>query len=69
MKPGDLVRIKLDEFESTNHPYYDVPGIVLGIPEGTIRNLPEEYRLWEVLIGDEVTRIQGVDLEILKESR
>ena len=65
MKPGDLVRIKLDEFESTDHPYYNVPGIVLRMPEGAIRNIPEEYRLWEVLLGGEITRIQGLDLEFV----
>jgi hypothetical protein len=65
MKQGDLVRIKLDEFESTDHPYYNVLGVVLRMPEGTIRNIPEEYRLWEVLLGDEITRVQGLDLEIV----
>ena len=68
MKPGDLVRIKLEAFEDTDHPYYDVPGIVLRIPEGVIRNIPEEYRLWEVLLGGEITRVQGLDLEILDAS-
>jgi hypothetical protein len=65
MKPGDLVRIKLDEFESTDHPYYDVPGIALGISESTIQNIPEEYRLWEILLGGEIARVQGLDLEVI----
>jgi hypothetical protein len=67
MKPGDLVRLKLDEFESADHPYYNVPGVVLRIPEGTIQNIPEEYRLWEVLLDNEITRIQGLDLELLSD--
>jgi hypothetical protein len=33
-----------------------------------IRNIPEEYRLWEVLLGGEITRVQGLDLEILDAS-
>jgi len=65
MKPGDLVRIKLKEFATKEHPLYGRPGILLDIPAGTIRDIPVEYRLWKVLIDGELTSVQGLDLEIV----
>jgi hypothetical protein len=72
MKPGDLVRIKLKEFATKAHPLYGVPGIIVGAYDPEIKlklpDIPDDYQLWEVMIGGEITCVQGLDLETINET-
>jgi hypothetical protein len=73
MKPGDLVRIKLKEFATKAHPLYGIPGIIIGSHDPEIKlkipDIPDGYQLWNVMIGGEIICVQGIDLDVLDETR
>jgi hypothetical protein len=72
MKPGDLVRIKLKEFATKAHPLYGITGIIIRSYDPEIKLkipvIPDDYQLWNVMIGGEIICVQGIDLDVLDET-
>ena len=74
MKPGDLVRISPPTIDTPLQPNYYLrsvrgkTGLIVGFPVEQ-REFHPRYRLWDVMVDGKMMRIQGMNLEVIDETR
>jgi hypothetical protein len=64
MRPGDLVRIVSPYLQS----FHGKVGLIAGFPDEQDW-FDSEYRLWDVMVDGKMMRIQGMNLEVISETR